>query len=312
MKVSYFAFVIFLCVALAASVWAGTTTVISDDACVFTDDNVNWNQAVEVTYPAWIAELAAMGQEDLTANYGAQFIWACPLPVSEACFGPYVFAKIFYLPPSPVYDGWIKITADNCYVLSVNGQHIGGQLQNPSPNDPNGWRSVETYILDETVLRPGWNIVSAEATNWLTHYDSAGNPYLLPAGDNNPAGVIFAAQIQHRDFVPFKVTPQALNNTSNGKTVMLHIPAAPASWHANWQALLLWGDIAPIDAKDIGGAASDGAMNVIYDRAEVEAWLTANVYNAGAWEGRYTFWVEYDGFYGEDNIKIMEPPVYTN
>ena len=211
-------------------------------------------------------------------------------------------------------------------MMYVNGQFIGGTCQSELPSgdpleymtnaggvevDPRQWATPEEFVLDETVLHPGWNCIDCYGTNWLTFWLNDRQMNVNP-GEGNPAGVIFAAQIHHDCYTSIKMTPQALNNTSSGKYVKLHIAKAPESWHTGWQNLLLNGEIAPLEAKSLGGAASAGALQVVYSRQAVEDWLTANVYNAGTWDGRYTFWVSYDGFYGEDNIKIMDPPAFTN
>jgi hypothetical protein len=128
------------------------------------------------------------------------------------------------------YDisGWIQITVDNAYGLSVNGTYIGGDgaLDKKGP-DSQQWSGVEIYSL--TNLQPGENTILIGALNYFKVLP--GPPYpegYSPGYDyddptKNPAGLIFKFVITYEDG-PIKVSidikpvswPNAINPGSNG------------------------------------------------------------------------------------------------
>lgn len=136
-------------------------TIVSDS-----DTQVGGNDAVAVTpHSAWVSNVSIPG---------ATWIWdAEKVPANDSGSHPagtLTFTRTFNITGTPV-EASLQITADNSYIVTVNGNLVGSD---------DTWQSVEPYSIPAGYLLSGSNTLTIEATN------------NVPEGNGgNPAGLIY-------------------------------------------------------------------------------------------------------------------------
>ena len=101
----------------------------------------------------------------------------------------YIYKKTFDIPGN-VVEATMSITADNAYMLHVNGRLIGrdGNTYQPTPLlDPLNWQTIETYDITKT-LREGDNKVVVYLRNYCRND---------PSIQTNPTGLVFSIEISY-------------------------------------------------------------------------------------------------------------------
>jgi hypothetical protein len=176
-----------LVLALAASARAGpeffpikptnekmeTIIVVSDAQTEFSLDGKSWSPAVATwVHPGW-----AVIQR-------ATWIWrVAKVSRNEALNGsPVVTFRRIFIPPAGRTRATLRITADNAYNVSLNGEVVGssGELAATSNVDDGHWHTVDAYAVP---LKSGENVIIVRAVNYRS---SATN------GQSNPGGVVFS------------------------------------------------------------------------------------------------------------------------
>lgn len=146
--------------------------------------------------PIWqpVIDVASTDYADLGALPWIEIEGATWITYDFEVFAPsdnswYVYKKSFEI-PGKVVSATMYITADNAYMLHVNGRLVGrdGNLYQPSPEtDPKNWQSVEEYDVTKA-LREGNNNVVVYVRN-----------YGMTDGiwQKNPTGLIFKIDITY-------------------------------------------------------------------------------------------------------------------
>jgi hypothetical protein len=176
-----------LVLALAASAQAGNEffpikhvndknevlVLVSDRQTEFSLDGKRWSPAVATwVYPGW-AQLQ-----------GATWIWrVAKVSAEEAHNGsPVITFRRKFTPPAGTTRATIRITADNAYKVTINGEVVGssGVLSATSNVDDGHWQTFDAYAVP---LRPGENVIVVSAVNYRSS---------AITGQSNPGGVIFS------------------------------------------------------------------------------------------------------------------------
>lgn len=153
-----------------------TVIVVSDRLTEFSLDGRTWSPAVATwVHPSW------------PVLKGATWIWrVAHVSKDEAMYGsPVVTFRRTFTPPAGRTHATLKITADNAYQVSLNGEVIGssGELKATSTVDDGHWHTIDAYAVP---LRPGENVLIVRAVNYRSPAAS---------GDGNPAGVVFSLAV---------------------------------------------------------------------------------------------------------------------
>lgn len=179
-----------LLLALAASAHAGpeffpikpvnekneTTIVVSDRRTEFSLDGKTWSPAVATwVHPSW------------PVLQGATWIWrVTKVSKDEAHNGsPVVTFRRKFTPPVGRTRATLRITADNAYQVSLNGEVVGssGELAAASNVDDGHWHTFDAYAVP---LQPGENVIIVRAVNYHSSATS---------GEANPGGVVFSLAV---------------------------------------------------------------------------------------------------------------------
>lgn len=106
----------------------------------------------------WIGAQTTATPPSLT---GASWIWYPEgNPADSAPVGTRYFRRAFDLPAGDrITSAQLELTADDSFTVSVNGQQVAA-----SPHVGDSWRTA-TVVDVSTALRPGRNVIAAEATN---------------------------------------------------------------------------------------------------------------------------------------------------
>lgn len=110
---------------------------------------------------AWSAHIVYAQSEHETTRWKAEWITAASAPPRD--FAILHFRKSIELPLQPTHF-LVNVSADNQFVLYVNGQRVGS---GPSHADLAHWR-YETYDL-APLLHKGTNVLAATVWNFATH-----------------------------------------------------------------------------------------------------------------------------------------------
>jgi alpha-L-rhamnosidase len=110
--------------------------------------------------PAWGQELKPLNPALIDSKWQAAWI-ACP-DAPQKDTGIFYFRKEITLPSVPAHF-WVHVSADNRFLLHVNGQYAG---EGPARGDLFHWR-FETIDL-APMLRPGKNVLAATVWNFGT------------------------------------------------------------------------------------------------------------------------------------------------
>jgi hypothetical protein len=120
---------------------------------------------------------------------GASWIWKSQrIDNKEGAFAANVrFNKVFRVPSDATsITATLRISADNSYVIHVNGVRIGSEGTTTTSGTDQGWATIETYAVP---LNPGTNRMSVRVTN----YAEATSVF------NNPAGLIYKLRIVYTE-----------------------------------------------------------------------------------------------------------------
>ncbi|WP_328615468.1 glycoside hydrolase family 78 protein [Amycolatopsis sp. NBC_00355] len=106
----------------------------------------------------WIGAQTTATPPSLT---GASWIWYPEgNPADSAPVGTRYFRRAFDLPAGDrITSAQLELTADDSFTVSVNGQQVAA-----SPHVGDSWRTA-TVVDVSAALRPGRNVIAAEATN---------------------------------------------------------------------------------------------------------------------------------------------------
>ena len=145
-----------------------------------------WQPAVDVIPDSYYADLGALPWTGVEGAAWITYNFEVSAP-SENCW--YVYEKSFDI-PGEVVGASMVITADNAYMIHVNGRLVGrdGNLFQPTPvTDMFNWQEPETYDLAKA-LRQGMNNVVVYVRN-----------YGMTDGTwwSNPTGLVFSITIDY-------------------------------------------------------------------------------------------------------------------
>jgi hypothetical protein len=144
-----------------------------------------WQSVIDVS-TTYYAELGALPWIEIEGATWISYNYEAFAPSDNSW---YVFKKSFEI-PGEVVSASMCITADNAYVLHVNGKLVGrdGNLYQPSPEfDPKNWQSVEEYEVTKA-LREGKNKVVV----YVRNYGMTDGTW-----QKNPTGLIFKIDITY-------------------------------------------------------------------------------------------------------------------
>jgi hypothetical protein len=174
----------------------------------------------EVVNPLWITDLRGKAERDLLIALGARWVWDSPrvgcgatpcdvnVPNSETLNGSVIrLQHQFSLPQAAWATGLLRITCDNGYVATLNGQVLGFSGVNPitlwNASDfleettvPSfGWQYVKAHPISAGLLLPGQvNLLTLDvanermiagdlnATGTAVAHPKDGTPYFNPGG----------------------------------------------------------------------------------------------------------------------------------
>lgn len=153
-----------------------TTIVASDRQTEFSLDGKSWMPAFATwVHPAW------------PALPGATWIWrVARVSTDEAHNGsPIVTFRRKFTPPPGKTRAILRITADNAYKVSLNGEVVGssGELSASSNLDDGHWHTIDAYAVP---LLPGENVIVVTAVNYRSSTNN---------GAINPGGVVFSLAV---------------------------------------------------------------------------------------------------------------------
>jgi hypothetical protein len=112
---------------------------------------------------------------------GCHWIWFPEgNPAQDAPAAKRFFRRSFTVPDKPIGSAVLRITADDRFAASVNGQRVGSSKQSSE-----SWRQPAQFDIAAN-LRPAANVLAIEAEN-------------LPAPSANPAGLIARLEVHFRD-----------------------------------------------------------------------------------------------------------------
>ena len=144
--------------------------------------------------PIWqtVIDVASTDYSDLGALPWIEIEGATWITYDFEVFAPsdnswYVYKKSFEI-PGEVGSATMYITADNAYMLHVNGRLVGrdGNLYQPAPEtDPKNWQSVEIYDVTKALREGNNNIVV-----YVRNYGMTDGTW-----QRNPTGLIFKIDI---------------------------------------------------------------------------------------------------------------------
>lgn len=179
-------------------------TVVSDTSTLVINGNVSGASYPDNAVLAWQPYDPSNNHWDTTITGhtfpdSARWIWES-YRVENPVNGDIVdFKKSFSIPGTPT-AGTLYITCDNGYELRVNGTLVGSaqldgdwRLSNLTESyvHTHGWQSVESWDITSNLV-PGANYFTiATANEYYGSLDGQGNGTI----DNNPAGLIFEANI---------------------------------------------------------------------------------------------------------------------
>ncbi len=304
--------ILILAFCLASLVPAATLEVVSNNRTIWTNNERDWSYSTPVKpHPAWPV--------DMQADSKAEWIWSYDGEPGLKDFGPLHFRQFLNVPPcSGKLTGTLRINADNGYIVYLNGKLLGSELgqdiEDGNPLDwlwvkgaretgQHFWSKSKEYKLTDKELVSDTNILDIYVVNWIAYRTANGRWTYVGVGDLNPGAMCFAAEVNYSARVHMKVTPDTLFTASSGKSIKVRVDGIPETWRSNWKELKLNGVIAPTDAKFLGGAALIGAMELSYDRSEVQDFVKSDLSQV-VWPKEYTLWLDYLDFYGEDQVKL--------
>ncbi|KAJ7049567.1 bacterial alpha-L-rhamnosidase-domain-containing protein [Mycena amicta] len=192
-----------------SSSWKATTSIPADFELPSTSDS-SWDAPISLgTYGVspWDTNVVVAPRTTPVPSLStASWIWNDPDAAASTAADDVLFRRTFPLTTSnksPV-SAQIVLTADNLFVLWVNGVQVGA-----APNDPNGWQVAETIPVS---LAAGAQTVAfaVQATNI----------------DVGPAGLLLSALVLYSDG-----SSDALVSDADWKTLA---PGAPIP--DNWQS----------------------------------------------------------------------------
>jgi hypothetical protein len=138
-----------------------------------------------------------------------------------------VFEKGFFLPGTPT-SATLNITADNCYEVWINGEHIKRSatakvddwqltgLQEPSVGSQ-GWQNVGHWAVSNSYLNANDNnTITIMAGNEYYHPDNASYefnnspcpPFVAGERQQNPGALIFKLDIEYEPYIPPPPLPE--------------------------------------------------------------------------------------------------------
>jgi membrane-bound inhibitor of C-type lysozyme len=117
-----------------------------------------------------------------------QWIWNEKNAAERAKAGHVYFRKTVQLPADPE-DALAVIVCDNSFTLFVNGKQAG------SGND-----YKNAFLVDlRPYLKKGENLFAIDAVNHLNDNTPPPDSRTVPAGSENPAGLLFYARLRHSE-----------------------------------------------------------------------------------------------------------------
>ena len=180
-------------------------TVVSDTSAIVTattGGGANGQNAVLAWKPLWGSESPWDLYLSRPFAAGAEWIWDTYRTEYFIRGDIVTFEKTFNVPGVP-NGGTLYITADNGYVVWLNGNLVGNSMLQPWDinhlTEPyvgtNDWMTVENYTIPSSKLVQGNNVLQITAINEYMQTDD-GHPG-PGTEDANPAGLIFQLDISY-------------------------------------------------------------------------------------------------------------------
>jgi len=157
-----------------------------EKVALWREGKIIWDEAMDVEPNTYYEGLGALPWIELEGATWITYNYEAYAPSDNSW---YIYEKTFDIPGRVVSASMI-ITADNAYMLHVNGRLVGkdGNLFQPITGEgPLNWQTPETYDLTKA-LREGSNTVVVYVRN-----------YGMPDGtwQRNPTGLVFNSIITY-------------------------------------------------------------------------------------------------------------------
>ena len=166
-----------------------------EEVALFKSGKIIWQPVVDVESTSYYAELGALPWIEIEGATWITYDYEVSEPSDNSW---YIYTKTFDI-PGEVVEASMTITADNAYMLHVNGRPNGngrlvgrdGNTHQPTPDiDPKNWQTPETYDVTKA-LRAGGNSVVVYVRNYGT---AKGSDQVFTS---NPTGLVFSIAITY-------------------------------------------------------------------------------------------------------------------
>ena len=157
-----------------------------EEVAFFKSGKIIWQPVVDVESTSYYAELGALPWIEIEGATWITYDYEVSEPSDNSW---YIYTKTFDI-PGKIVEASMTITADNAYMLHVNGRLVGrdGNTHQPTPDiDPKNWQTPETYDVTKA-LRDGSNKVVA----YVRNYGMVGGSW-----EKNPTGLVFSIAITY-------------------------------------------------------------------------------------------------------------------
>ena len=161
-------------------------TGFGEEVALFRAGKRVWQEAVDVIPTDYYEQFGTPAWIPLGDAFWITYDYEVNAPSDNSW---YIYTKAFDI-PGEVVSASISITADNAYMLHVNGRLVGrdGNLFTPTDDiGPMNWQTPETYVVTKPLKEGSNNIVV-----YVRNYAGMDKTW-----QDNPTGLIFSIEITY-------------------------------------------------------------------------------------------------------------------